>query len=97
MLIQITSAINEPTIDFNNGTILTSKILESMRKNKISRIIYSSGSGVYGEVGKKPVKENYDKMIPVSTYGASKLASESLISAYCFMFGMKVQYLGLLT
>jgi len=85
----IASAINNPTVDFDNGTVLTSNILEGMRKNNISRIMYSSGSGVYGEVGKKAVPENYDAMIPISTYGSSKLASECLISAYCFMFGIK--------
>jgi UDP-glucose 4-epimerase len=43
---------------------------------------------VYGEVPATPIPEDYDKMIPVSTYGAQKLASEALIAAYSFMFDM---------
>ncbi len=34
------------------------------------------------------VAENYGPLIPISTYGASKLAGEALISAYCYMFDM---------
>jgi UDP-glucose 4-epimerase len=44
---------------------------------------------VYGEVPPKPIPEDYEKMIPVSTYGACKLACESLVSAYSFMFDMQ--------
>ncbi len=78
----------DPGIDFRNGTIPTHNVLEAMRKNNVKRIVFTSGSGVYGEVGKEPVAELYDRMIPVSTYGACKLACESLISAYSFMFDM---------
>ena len=76
----------DPGIDFRNGTIPTNNVLEAMRLNGVKRIVFTSGSGVYGEVGKEPVAELYDRMIPVSTYGACKLACESLISAYSFMF-----------
>lgn len=82
----IASAQNDPPIDFNNGTVLTHFVLEAMRKTGVKRIVFSSGSGVYGEIGPVPVPEHYSPMIPISTYGASKLASESLISAYSFMF-----------
>ena len=82
----IASAQSDPPIDFNNGTVLTHMLLEAMRKTGVKRIVFSSGSGVYGEIGPVPVPEHYSPMIPISTYGASKLASESLISAYSFMF-----------
>jgi UDP-glucose 4-epimerase len=82
----IAKAAEEPSIDFLNGTCLTHFVLEAMRKNSIKKIIYTSGSGVYGEVPQFPVPEDYSKTIPISTYGAQKLASEMLISAYSFMF-----------
>lgn len=82
----IAAAQKEPSIDFYNGTVLTFNILEAMRKNGVKKLVFTSGSGVYGDVPAIPIPEMYDKMIPISTYGASKLASESLISAYCFMF-----------
>lgn len=82
----IASAQSNPSIDFNNGTVLTHKVLEAMRKTGVKRIAFTSGSGVYGEVDPVPVPENCGHMVPISTYGASKLASECLISAYSFMF-----------
>jgi UDP-glucose 4-epimerase len=82
----IARAQQEPAIDFLNGTLLTHNVLEAMRITGVKRIAFTSGSGVYGEVGSTPVPENYDRMLPISTYGACKLASEALISAYSFMF-----------
>ena len=46
------------------------------------RILYASGSGVYGDLGEIATDEDYGPLVPVSTYGASKLAGEALISAY---------------
>lgn len=82
----IARAQQEPSVDFMNGTLLTHNVLEAMRIAGVKRIVFTSGSGVYGEVGSTPVQENYDRMIPISTYGACKLACEALISAYSFMF-----------
>lgn len=84
----IARAQKEPTIDFENGTVPTNNVLEAMRRTGVKRIVFTSGSGVYGEVPPTPIPENYDRMIPVSTYGACKLACESLVSAYSFMFDM---------
>jgi UDP-glucose 4-epimerase len=54
----------------------------------VKRLLFTSGSGVYGEVPPEPIPEDYPHMIPISTYGAQKLASEALISAYSHMFDM---------
>jgi UDP-glucose 4-epimerase len=85
----IARAVTDPDIDFSNGTLLTRCVLEAMRKNEVRQIVFTSGSGVYGEVPPVPVTEDFSPMIPVSTYGAQKLASEVLISAYSFMFDMR--------
>jgi len=82
----IARAAIEPLIDFNNGTRLTQTLLEAMRNTGVTRILFTSGSGVYGDVPPVPIPEDYPSTIPISTYGASKLASEVLISAYCHMF-----------
>jgi UDP-glucose 4-epimerase len=84
----IARAATEPLIDFNNGTRLTQMLLEAMRDTGVKRILFTSGSGVYGDVPPTPIPENYSHAIPISTYGSSKLASEALISAYCHMFDM---------
>jgi UDP-glucose 4-epimerase len=82
----IARAATEPAIDFLNGTLLTHNVLEAMRVTGARRILFTSGSGVYGDVPALPIPEEYPRMLPISTYGACKLASESLISAYCHMF-----------
>lgn len=84
----IAKAATEPDIDFYHGTLLTQQVLEAMRQSKVQRLWYASGSGVYGERGETPVAEDDGPMIPISTYGASKLAGEALIASYCAMFGM---------
>jgi UDP-glucose 4-epimerase len=85
----IARAVTDPDIDFSNGTLLTRCVLEAMRKSGVKQIVFTSGSGVYGEVPTTPVTEDFSPMIPVSTYGAQKLASEALISAYSFMFDIR--------
>ena len=82
----IARAVTEPDIDFWEGTYLTQHVLEAMRVNKVGKIFYTSGSGVYGENPEVAFGEEYGPCIPISTYGASKLACEGLISAYCHMF-----------
>ncbi len=73
--------------DLKQGTIATYNVLESMRKNDVRRISFSSSSAVYGEVEAMPTPESYGPTLPISLYGASKLASESLISAWAGTFG----------
>lgn len=84
----IAKAMKQPDIDFWEGTYLTNNVVEAMRLNSIKNILYSSGSGVYGDTGYIEIDENYSPMLPISTYGASKLACESLICSYCHMFDM---------
>jgi len=84
----IAKAITQPDIDFWEGTYLTQNVLEAMRQTGAGRIFYTSGSGVYGEDPTVDFPESYGPCIPISTYGASKLASEALIAAYCHMFGL---------
>jgi UDP-glucose 4-epimerase len=84
----IARAATEPDIDFREGTYLTERVLEAMRLSSAKRILYASGSGVYGELGMVEAGEDYGPLVPISTYGASKLAGEVLISSYCHMFEM---------
>lgn len=84
----IAKAVTQPDIDFWEGTYLTQNVLEAMRVNKAGKILYTSGSGVYGENPEVAFDEGYGPSIPISTYGASKLACEGLIAAYCHMFDL---------
>lgn len=84
----ISLAEKQPTIDFEEGTLITQLAIEAARLAGISRILYASGSGVYGDCGTSRMKETDGPLLPISTYGASKLAGESMVSAYCHMFGL---------
>ncbi|MCZ4491298.1 MAG: UDP-glucose 4-epimerase [Baekduia sp.] len=84
----IAKAVQEPSIDFWQGTFLTNNAIEAARINGVRQIIYSSGSGVYGDRGSIPVSEDFGPLYPVSTYGASKLGCEAMLSAYAHMFGI---------
>jgi UDP-glucose 4-epimerase len=84
----IAAAATDPAIDFDQGTALTHNVLEAMRTTSARRVLYASGSGVYGDLGQLDVHEDHGPLLPVSTYGASKLAGEALISAYVAMFGL---------
>ena len=84
----IARAMTEPAVDFDEGTLLTHHVVEAMRRKGTPRVLYASGSGVYGDLGEREIDEDWGPLVPISTYGASKLAGEALISAYSFMFGL---------
>ena len=84
----IAKAATQPDIDFWQGTALTNSVVEAMRQSGAIRLLYASGSGVYGDLGEEEAQEDRGPLLPVSTYGASKLAGEVLINSYCYMFGL---------
>lgn len=75
--------------DFENGIMTTFNVLEAMRINGINKIIFPSSSTIYGNFSKIPTPEDAGLLFPTSLYGAAKLSSEALISAFCHIFGMK--------
>ena len=89
----IARGMYETDLDIREGTILTYNVLEAMRVNQAQEILYTSGSGIYGDVGTLPTAEDFGPLMPISFYGASKLACEGLISAFCHQYGMKAYIL----
>ncbi|CNK28002.1 dTDP-D-glucose-4%2C6-dehydratase [Yersinia mollaretii] len=77
-----------PRKDLEQNTIVTYNVLEAMRANGVKKIAFSSTGSVYGEA---PVPTPEDGPFPIQTslYGASKVAGEGLISAYCEGFGFQ--------
>lgn len=76
-------------IHFEQNVRATHNLLEAMRINDIRDIVFTSTSTVYGEAKKIPTPEDYGPLIPISLYGASKLAAEAFITSYAHTFGMK--------
>lgn len=78
-----------PDPTFNNNIVATYRVLEAMREHKVPELVFTSTSTVYGNASVIPTPEEYAPFEPVSVYGASKLACEALISAYCHSFSMR--------
>ena len=81
--------LNHPRKDLEQNTIATANVLEAARLNNIKEIYFSSTGSVYGDTEIIPTPENAPFPIQTSLYGASKLACEALIAAYCEGFGMR--------
>ena len=80
---------SNPRIDLENDIIATFNVLEAMRASDVQRIIFASSSTVFGETSVRPTPETIGPLLPLSLYGAGKLAGEGLISAYCHLFNMQ--------
>jgi UDP-glucose 4-epimerase len=78
-----------PGRDLEQNTVGTFNVLEAVRKNGIERIAFSSTGSVYGVSTVIPTPEDAPFPVQTSLYGASKLAGEGLISAYCEAFGIR--------
>jgi len=76
-------------LDLNNCTIATRNVLESMRQNDIKKILFASSATVYGDMPSVSLSENIGPLLPISLYGAGKLACEGLISAYSHLFDIQ--------
>ncbi len=80
---------DHPRKDLDQNTIATWNVLEAMREQGCKRIVFSSTGSVYGEPDIFPTPETCAFPVQTSLYGASKLAAESLIQAYCEGFDMQ--------
>jgi UDP-glucose 4-epimerase len=78
-----------PSRDLEQNTIATFNVLEAMRLNGVRRIAFSSTGSIYGEAAVIPTPEDAPFPVQTSLYGASKLAGEGLIQAYCEGFGFQ--------
>jgi len=85
----VRSGADNTRIDLENGTLATYNVLEAMRHNDVKEIVYASSASVYGETPPVPMSENHGLLLPISLYGAAKVAAEALISAYCHTFDMQ--------
>lgn len=76
----IPAGVDDPNVDFKDTFLTTFRILAWMRNNNVPRLAFASTSAVYG-LREEPIEEDSGPMLPISNYGAMKLASEACISA----------------
>jgi UDP-glucose 4-epimerase len=75
--------------DLKGGTLVTYNLLEAMRRNGVKEIVFSSSGAVYGEPTVMPTPEDYGPILPISLYAASKVACETLITAFVHNYDMR--------
>jgi UDP-glucose 4-epimerase len=78
-----------PKRDLEQNTVATFNLLEAMRVAGAARIAFASTGSIYGESTVIPTPEDAPFPVQTSLYGASKLAGEGLIAAYCEGFGFQ--------
>jgi len=85
-----------PEVHFEENILTTFNLLKAIQQSNTTKIIiFTSTSTVYGEASQIPTPENYAPLIPISTYGASKLASEALITSYAYTYNHRALILRL--
>jgi UDP-glucose 4-epimerase len=85
----IRGGLDHPRKDLEQNTLVTFNILESMRRVGARRIIFASTAASLGEPSVFPTPEHCPIPVQTSLYGASKMACEGLISAYCEGYGFE--------
>lgn len=85
----VRNGAEDPSVDFRNNVEGTFSLLEFMRKKDVKNILFASSSTVYGEASVMPTPEDYGPYMPISSYGASKMAGEGFITAYSHYYGIK--------
>ncbi len=88
----VRTSVGNPKSTFENNVVATYNVLEACRKNDIARLIFASTSAVYGEAKAIPTPESY-LPLPISNYGASKLACEAYCSSYANSYGIQITVL----
>lgn len=84
----IAASKEAPNIDLNNTFMTTYSVLNLMREHGVKKIVFSSTSAIYGETTQK-IPESYGPLLPISHYGAGKLASEAFISSFVENYGIQ--------
>ena len=85
----VRSGTQHPRKDLEQNTLATFNVLEAMRATGVRRIAFASTGSIYGEPDVFPTPETCPFPVQTSLYGASKLAGEGLIAAYCTGFGFQ--------
>ncbi|HYB93093.1 MAG TPA: NAD-dependent epimerase/dehydratase family protein, partial [archaeon] len=87
---EVRVGLDNPDVHFKQNVVATHNLLEAVRKSDVEVVGFTSTSTVYGEASEIPTPEDYSPLLPISVYGASKLACEALLTSYSHTYGLKV-------
>lgn len=96
-LIEAGESVKNPQAFVDSNITGSLNVLEAMRKNNVSTLIFSSTAAVYGEPQTIPITED-SRTLPINPYGVTKLALEGLLSSYVAshqMTGIALRYFNL--
>ncbi|WP_342064694.1 NAD-dependent epimerase/dehydratase family protein [Candidatus Fukatsuia endosymbiont of Drepanosiphum platanoidis] len=79
----IPAGVADADVDLKDTFLTTVEILRATKLYHVKEIYFASSSAIYGDLGNVELHENIGPLLPISNYGAMKLASEALISASC--------------
>ncbi|MBI3639016.1 MAG: NAD-dependent epimerase/dehydratase family protein [Thaumarchaeota archaeon] len=86
---EVRTGFETPESSYKENVRNTFFLLEEIRKSKeVEKIVFASSSAVYGDAKVLPTPEDYGPLLPISAYGASKLACEAYVSSYCHNYGI---------
>lgn len=86
----IINSHDDPSRDLNDCAVGTFNVLEAMRRTGVRDILFASSGAVYGNICEDDaVTESAGPLMPVSTYGAGKIAGEAFISSFCHVYGLR--------
>lgn len=77
----IKDGFKDPDNDFKNTFLTTYNLIKLAKKYKMKNFVFASSSAIYGNLNDIKLSEDTGPLLPISTYGAMKLASEGIISA----------------
>ena len=77
----IKDGFKDPDNDYKNTFLTTYNLIKISKKYRIQNFVFASSSAIYGNLKDTRLSENSGPLLPISTYGAMKLASEGIISA----------------
>ncbi|MFW5929062.1 MAG: NAD-dependent epimerase/dehydratase family protein [Halobacteriota archaeon] len=77
----VRSSVERPGADLRVNALATQAVLEDATEADVDGFVFTSSSTVYGGAP-TPTSESHGPLAPESPYGASKLASEGLCTAY---------------
>jgi UDP-glucose 4-epimerase len=80
-----TRSIEHPIQDSEINVLGTLQVLEAARHARVTKLVYSSSAGIFGELKTLPIREDHP-VEPDTPYGASKLCAEKLCLSYAKLY-----------
>lgn len=86
----IPAGVQDSDVDFKNTFCTTYELIRAMRTFGVPDLHFASSSAIYGDLGEQRLHEAIGPLLPISNYGAMKLASEAQASAAAESFLRRV-------